>query len=120
MGSVVLCQVLTLNQTQGWGLWFSNEPGMNQMSFPLERRCGSMNLQPLTAMGCEVGEWDVGHCGQKIGTDAGQPSARKHVRGVRGLAGELSPRSHTFLLLRLISEWQEGRGLKSPSHPYCL
>lgn len=32
--------------------------------------------------GCEVGEWDVGHGGQKMCSDAGQPSARKHVKGV--------------------------------------
>lgn len=32
-----------------------------------------MDLQPLTAMGCEVGEWDVGHCGQKICTELGSP-----------------------------------------------
>lgn len=72
---------------------------MNQMSFPLEGKCGSIlvDLLHLSIMGCEVGEWDAGHCDQRLCSNAGQPSPRKLRAGVWGLVGT----SHTFLLLRL-------------------
>lgn len=47
-----------------------------------------------------VRERDAGHGAQRMCPDAGQASARRHVTGVWGLAGELS-HSRTFLLLRV-------------------
>lgn len=41
-----------------------------------------MDLPCLTILGCEEGEWDTGHCAQRMCSDAGQPSAREHVKGV--------------------------------------
>lgn len=43
-----------------------------------------MDSPHLTTMGHKVGEWDADQCARRMGSAAGQPSARRHVRGVWG------------------------------------
>ena len=53
----------------------------------------------LTVMGYKVGEWELGHCGQRVCVrDVRQPSAGNHEREAWELVDELSPDPHTFLL----------------------
>ena len=75
---------------------------------PLGKEVWAHEFTSLTIMGYKVGEWELGHCGQRVCVcDVRQHSAGNHEREAWELVGELSPDPHTFLLLRLNSRVAE-------------
>ena len=110
--------MLTLNQTQGeFGFQLARH---ESDVLPLGKEVWEHESASLTVMGYKVGEWKLGHCGQRVYVrDVRQPSAGNHEREAWELIGELSRYPHTFLLFQLNSEWQKGCGLKVPL-PFLL
>ena len=118
MGSGYPTSGARLESDSRW-VWFSSWPGMSQMSFPLERRCGSVNLPAwlLQATRWESGNWITVAKGC-VWVMSGSPQPWEGCLGIGRWAVPISP--HIPAAQAQLKSGRKDVDLKSLSHPYCV